>query len=72
MRFLCAFAHKNLINKHTSAEGAIKQHYRIRYKVVEQQVIVTIVVVGIRKEGDKADVYTLAKKLIKLGLSGQD
>ncbi len=51
---------------------AVGQRYRILYKVQEQQVIVHIVALGIRKEGDKADVYALAKKLVRLGLLGQE
>ena len=47
---------------------AVGQRYRIIYRLDNDKVIVTIVAVGIRKEGDKADIYTLAKKLIKLGL----
>lgn len=30
--------------------------------------MVLVVALGIRKEGDKKDVYNLAKKLIRLGL----
>ena len=47
---------------------AVGQRFRIIYRVDGEQVIVYVVAVGIRKEGDKADVYTLAKKLIKVGL----
>lgn len=51
---------------------AVGQRYRILYKVTHETVIVSIVALGIRKEGDKADVYALAKKLIRLGLLGQE
>jgi mRNA interferase RelE/StbE len=51
---------------------AVGQRYRILYKVKAQTVVVHIVTVGIRKEGDKADVYALAKKLLRLGLLGQE
>lgn len=51
---------------------AVGQRYRILYKVTPETVIVSIVALGIRKEGDKADVYALAKKLIRLGLLGQE
>lgn len=45
---------------------AAGQRYRIIYRIEEKMVI--IVAIGIRKEGSKADIYSLAKKLIKLGL----
>ncbi len=44
------------------------QRYRIIYKIEAEKVIVAVVTLGIRKEGDKKDVYKLAKKLIRLGL----
>ena len=47
---------------------AAGQRYRIIYKVLESEVIVVIVAVGIRKEGDKRDIYALMKKYIKTGL----
>ncbi|HLH60817.1 MAG TPA: type II toxin-antitoxin system RelE/ParE family toxin [Ktedonobacteraceae bacterium] len=47
---------------------AVGQRYRILYKLEAEQVVVLVVTVGIRKEGDKADVYALAKKLERLGL----
>src|SRR5215472_17425130 len=47
---------------------AVGQRYRILYKLEEEQVIVAVVALGIRKAGDKKDVYELAKKLAKLGL----
>lgn len=47
---------------------AVGQRYRILYRLEAEQVVVLVVTVGIRKEGDKADVYALAKKLEKLGL----
>jgi mRNA interferase RelE/StbE len=51
---------------------AVGQRYRILYKVEAHRVIVSIVALGIRKDGDKADVYELAKRLVRLGLLGQD
>ena len=48
---------------------AIGQRYRIIYKVEEERIIVFILVVGIRKEGDKGDIYNLARKLVRLGLA---
>jgi mRNA interferase RelE/StbE len=47
---------------------AVGQRYRIIYKVDGEQVTVLVVTLGIRKDGDKKDVYNLAKKLIRLGL----
>ncbi len=44
------------------------QRYRVIYAVSRQTVIVHIVAVGRRKEGDKKDIYQLAKKLLKLGM----
>jgi len=46
---------------------AIGQRYRIIYKLEAEQVVVIVVTLGIRKEGDKKDVYELAKKLARLG-----
>lgn len=47
---------------------AVGQRYRIIYKVDDEKVIVGIVALGIRKEGDKKDAYVLATKLARLGL----
>ncbi len=47
---------------------AVGQRYRILYTVVDQTITVIVVAVGIRRDGDKKDIYALAKKLIKLGL----
>ncbi len=44
---------------------AVGQRYRIVYQVVRRTVVVVIVAVGRRKEGDRADVYALARKLIR-------
>ena len=51
---------------------AVGQRYRILYKLQAEQVIVAVVTLGIRKEGDKKDVYALAKKLARLGLLDLD
>ena len=42
--------------------------YRIIYKVEESTVIVYIMAAGIRKQGDKKDIYKITKKLLKAGL----
>jgi mRNA interferase RelE/StbE len=47
---------------------AVGQRYRILYKLEAEQIIVVVEALGIRKEGDKKDVYELAKKLARLGL----
>lgn len=51
---------------------AVSQRYRIIYKVEDQRVLVLIVALGMRKEGDKKDIYELAKKLRRLGLLDQE
>lgn len=47
---------------------AVGQRYRILYHVEAAQVIVYVVAVGIRKEGDKGAIYKLAQRLMRLGL----
>ena len=44
---------------------AAGQRYRIIYKVIENDIIVIVVAIGIRKDGDKKDIYELMKKYIK-------
>ena len=46
---------------------AIGQRYRIIYKLEGGRVLVIVVTLGTHKEGDKKDVYELAKKLARLG-----
>ena len=48
---------------------AVGQRYRIVYKVDRGIVTVFVVAVGLRKEGDRSDVYRLAQKLIRLRLA---
>lgn len=43
----------------------VGQRYRILYKAEDSKVTVYVVAVGIRKEGDKADVYQVARKLLR-------
>ena len=43
---------------------AVGQRYRIVYKIEEQQVLVLIVGIGRRQDGDKKDIYTLLGKLL--------
>lgn len=47
---------------------AAGQRYRIIYSVENSKVIVLVLHVGIRKEGDKDDVYRIAKRLLRAGL----
>jgi mRNA interferase RelE/StbE len=47
---------------------AVGQRYRVIYQIRNNEVVVVIVAVGIRRDGAKDDIYTLAKKLFKLGL----
>ena len=44
------------------------ERYRIIYKVDEQTVIIYILAAGIRKQGDKKDIYKITKKLLNAGL----
>jgi mRNA interferase RelE/StbE len=50
---------------------AVGQRYRIVYRVERGRVVVIVLAVGLRKDGDRADVYALAKKLVRLGLVGK-
>lgn len=47
---------------------AVGQRHRVIYKLKDTEVLVLVVMVGIRKEGDKKDVYALVKRLARLGL----
>jgi mRNA interferase RelE/StbE len=49
---------------------AYYQRYRILYRVDRDAVVVMVVAVGIRKEDDRQDIYTLAQKLLRSGLLG--
>jgi len=42
--------------------------YRVLYRVQHEKVAVYVVATGLRKEGDKRDVYEIARKLIKAKL----
>ena len=48
----------------------VGQRYRIIYQVKEEQVIVVVMAVGLRRQGSSGDIYQLARKLVKLGLLG--
>lgn len=47
---------------------AAGQRYRIIYQIDAEQRRVTVVAVGIRREGHRTDIYALAQRLIRLGL----
>ncbi|MGD9663413.1 MAG: type II toxin-antitoxin system RelE/ParE family toxin [Porticoccaceae bacterium] len=47
---------------------AVGQRYRVIYRLIDQQVEVTVLAVGIRRDGSRDDIYQLAKKLIRLRL----
>ncbi len=47
---------------------AVGQRYRIIYRVEGSMVLVIVVAIGIQKEGAHKDIYSLAKKLIRLKL----
>jgi len=47
---------------------AVGQRYRIVYHIEAEQVVVLIVAMGMRKEGSKADIYALARKVLGLRL----
>ena len=42
--------------------------YRIIYKIEKRAVIIYVLAAGIRKEGNKKDIYKIAKKLLDAGL----
>ncbi len=47
---------------------AAGQRYRILYTLDRETIIVHVVALGIRREGDKRDVYALAQRLFRVGL----
>ncbi len=47
---------------------AVGQRYRIIYRVERAHVLVLVVAIGLRKAGDRRDVYELTKKLLRLRL----
>ncbi|HET6756889.1 MAG TPA: type II toxin-antitoxin system RelE/ParE family toxin [Burkholderiales bacterium] len=47
---------------------AAGQRYRIIYEVRMSEAMVVVLTVGIRKEGSKQDIYSLAQKLFRSGL----
>lgn len=47
---------------------SVGQRYRIIYRIDRARVIVVVVAIGLRQEGGKKDIYSLAKKLIRFHL----
>ena len=47
---------------------AVGQRYRILYRVERSRILVIVIGVGLRKEGNRRDIYRLAQKLIRLRL----
>ncbi|MEW6545102.1 MAG: type II toxin-antitoxin system RelE/ParE family toxin [Nitrospirota bacterium] len=45
---------------------AVGQRYRVVYQIHAETNTVEVLAMGIRKEGSKKDIYTLAKKLLRL------
>jgi mRNA interferase RelE/StbE len=44
---------------------AIGQRYRIIYELKDEQVLVIVAAVGIRREGDHSDIYKIAERLLR-------
>lgn len=44
------------------------QRFRIIYRIEDERVVVYVVAIGIRAEGSRKDIYSLAKKLVRLGI----
>lgn len=47
---------------------AVGQRYRVIYAIRDQEVVVVVLAVGIRRSGARDDIYELAKKLFRLRL----
>jgi mRNA interferase RelE/StbE len=47
---------------------AVNQEFRIIYRVNKDEVEVLVVAIGRRKEGDRDDIYALAKRWLQRGL----
>jgi mRNA interferase RelE/StbE len=48
---------------------AVGQRYRIIYQIEHETVRVIVVALGLRKQGDKRDIYKLAQKIVQIGLA---
>jgi mRNA interferase RelE/StbE len=47
---------------------AVGQRYRIIYRVDDENTIVIVAAAGIRRHGDRSDIYNLARRLLRQGL----
>ena len=45
---------------------AVGQRYRIIYRIENEEVLVIVVAIGRRQEGDRTDVYQIAQKLVSM------
>lgn len=44
---------------------AVGQRYRVLYRIEPSKAIVSVLAIGIRKEGSQKDIYSLAQKLFR-------
>ena len=44
---------------------AVGQRYRIIYQVKEEKILVVVIGIGRRKEGNKNDIYSLTKRILE-------
>ncbi|MDE0824700.1 MAG: type II toxin-antitoxin system RelE/ParE family toxin [Dehalococcoidia bacterium] len=47
---------------------AVAQRYRIIYRIDDENTIVIVAAVGIRRDGSRSDIYSLARRLLRQGL----
>jgi len=47
---------------------AAGQRYRIIYRVRQTQAVVQVLGLGLRKEGDRRDIYRLMRRLVRAGI----
>jgi mRNA interferase RelE/StbE len=47
------------------AMRAVGKKYRVIYRIEKEKVVVIVIAVGRRKEGDRKDIYELAKRLFE-------
>ena len=47
---------------------AAGQRYRIIYRIEDDAYVVIVAAIGIRRDGDRKDIYALARRLMRQGL----
>ena len=47
---------------------AVGQRYRIIYRIEDDGNVVIVAAIGIRRDGDRKDIYALARRLVRQGL----